>query len=127
MSLRRIVPLLHVESIEAVLPFWVEKLGFRPAMQINEGAALGFVLLARDSSQVMLQSRASVRRDTPALADLGAPGSGLLYLEVQGLDTWIAQLGDVPVRVPLRRTSYGAREIAVADPAGHTVVLAEFA
>lgn len=96
-------------------------------MQVNEGAALGFVLLARDSSQLMLQSRASVRRDSPALAELGAPGSGLLYLEVQGLDAWIAQLGDVPVRVPLRRTSYGAREIAVADPAGHTVVLAEFA
>jgi hypothetical protein len=95
MSQRGIAPLLHVESIEAALPFWGEQLGFRPAMQLDEGAALGFVL----------QSRASVRRATPALADLGARSSGLLYLEVQGLDAWIAQLGDVPVRVPLRRTS----------------------
>lgn len=127
MEIRRLVPLLHVERIEDSLPFWCERLGFEPTMQVRDPDGLGFVLLVRDGVQIMLQSEANVRRETPQLAKHPAPGAGLLYLEVDALDEWVAMVDPDSVLVPTRRTSYGAREVALRDPAGYTVVLSEFA
>lgn len=123
-SLKKLTPVLFVEKIEPCLAFWVERLGFRKMAEVPENGTLGFVLLERDGVSVMLQSRASVAKDVPALAR--EPSRSFLYIEVTSLDKLLAQLEGADVVVPVRETFYGAREIGVRDPAGNVITFAQF-
>ena len=125
--MKRLTPVLLVEEIEPCLDFWVERLGFEKTAEVPEGDKIGFVILNNGAAEIMLQSRASVAKDVPALAqgDLSRAGFGL-FVEVEKLDVLLPKLKDLEVVVPERTTFYGAREIGVRDPCGTTVVLAEF-
>ncbi len=125
-TMKKLTPVLFVEEIEPCLPFWIERLGFAKTVEVPEGIKLGFVILAKDNAEVMYQSRASVAKDVPALAQ-ALSSSFLLYVDVNGLDTILPKLEGVPVVVPVRKTFYGAREIGVREPGGNVVTFAEFA
>lgn len=124
--MKKLTPVLYVETIEPVLPFWTERLGFEATVQVPEGDALGFVILARDGCEVMYQSRASVAKDVPALAKDPFASRINLFIEVDDLDGLRKRLEGLEVVVPLRKTFYGAREFGVRAPCGNNVVLAEF-
>lgn len=121
-TLKKLTPVLLVESIEIILPFW-KRLGFAIAAEVPHGMELGFVILVKDGVEVMYQTRAATKDDLPALAD--APSAGLFFLEVSDLDALIATLGDAPVVVPRRKTFYGTDEIGVRDPAGNLFLFAK--
>jgi uncharacterized glyoxalase superfamily protein PhnB len=123
-NMKRLVPVLFVEKIEPCLPFWVERLGFEKTTEVPEGDALGFVILARGNVEVMLQTRASLKKDVPALAE--EPSRSFLYIEVNDLEEFIKRLEGADVVVPVRDTFYGAREIGVRDPAGNVITFAHF-
>lgn len=124
MQMKKLTPAMFVERIEPCLPFWVDRLGFQKTVEVPEGDALGFVILARDNVEVMLQSRASVAKDVPALA--ADPSRSFLYVEVDELAPILERLQGAEIVVPVRKTFYGATEIAVRDPAGNVVAFAEF-
>lgn len=124
MQMKKLTPAMFVEKIEPCLPFWVDRLGFQKTVEVPEGDALGFVILARDNVEVMLQSRASVAKDVPALA--ADPSRSFLYVEVDELAPILERLQGAEIVVPVRKTFYGATEIAVRDPAGNVVAFAEF-
>lgn len=121
----KLTPVLPVEEIEPVLPFWVERLGFSVTAEVSEGDRLGFVILEKDGVEVMYQTRESLEGDAPALADVPAGGS-ILFLRVEALAPVLEALKGVPVVVPRRRTSYGADEVFVREPGGHVVGFAAF-
>ena len=124
--MKRLTPVLYVEEIEPCLPFWVERLAFRQTAEVPEGDRLGFVILERDSVQIMYQTRASVQGDVPALA--GTPmGGAFLFIEVEDLDAVEQALAGIPPVVPRRKTFYGADELIVREPAGNVVTFAQFA
>jgi hypothetical protein len=123
MKVQRVTPLLYVEEIEPVLPFW-ERLEFERTAEVNEGDRLGFVLLARDGCELMYQTRASVQNDVPALAE-SPRNASFLFIVVDDLDHVERVLATEPV-VPRRTTFYGADEIVVRDPAGNVVTFAQF-
>lgn len=120
--MKKLTPNLIVPSIEACLPFWVGRLGFEKTVEVPEGDHLGFVILHRGAVELMLQSVASVANDVPPLA--AGAHHAVLYLEVEDLAPIRAALDGWPEVVPERSTAYGAREIIVRDPAGHTVFFA---
>lgn len=124
--LKKLTPVLMVESIEPVLPFW-DALGFARSVEVPEGDALGFVILQRDAVEVMIQSRASVEHDEPRVLEGPlAPGATFLYLEVDDLDEITGRLpAGTDVIVQRRTTPYGATETIVRDPAGHVVAFAK--
>ena len=124
-KMNRLTPVLVVDSIEPVLPFW-DQLGFSKTAEVPHENALGFVILERDQIQIMYQSRASVAADVPALA-ASASYPTYLFVEVDDLDGVVALLGGVSPVVPRRKTFYGADEYIVRDPAGNTVTFAQFA
>jgi len=64
----KITPILLVDEIEPSLKFWMDKLGFEKTVEVPEGDKLGFVLLTKDGTEVMLQSRESVKKDAGAAA-----------------------------------------------------------
>jgi len=123
--LKKLTPVLFVEKIEPCLPFWVERLGFQKTAEVPEGEVLGFVILVCDSVEVMLQTRASVAKDIPALAQ--EPSRSFLYVEVTDFADIKRQLEGADVVIPERKTFYGATEIGVRDPAGNVITFAHFA
>jgi hypothetical protein len=124
--MKKLTPVLFVESIEPCLPFWVDRLGFERRVEIPAGDTLGFVILVKGAVEVMLQSRASVASDVPALAEgqFSATGIGL-YLEVDDLAPIRDAVRGFEVVIPERRTFYGAQEIGVRAPGGFVVVFAK--
>lgn len=123
--IKKLTPIVYVEAIEPVLPFWTERLGFSLTTEVPEDDRLGFVILQKGDVEVMYQTRASVEADVPAVADTPMGGS-LLFIQVDALDPIIDALDRVPVVVPRRRTFYGADEIFVREPAGNLVGFAAF-
>lgn len=123
--MKKLTPVLYVEHIEPALPFWVDRLGFQQVMEVPEGDALGFVILAKDGVEVMYQTRASVANDIPALANTPMRGS-LLFIEVGDLDAIERALQGIEPVVPRRTTFYGADELVVREPAGNVVTFAQF-
>lgn len=117
----KLTPVLFVDRIEPILSFWTG-LGFEKVAEVPEDDGLGFVLLVKDGIEIMYQSRASLRKDVPALA--AAPSAAALYIEVDDLDEVARRVAAAPVVVPRRKTFYGMEEIGVREPAGNIVTFA---
>ena len=112
----KITPILIVDEIEASLNFWVAKLGFEKTVEVPEGDKLGFVILQKEGVEVMLQSRASVRKDAGAAAEEILRSGSHLYLEVDNFSDALERVKGAEVLVPERTTFYGMREIWVREP-----------
>ena len=121
-QLNQITCNLIVDDIEACLPFWVERLGFEQTAAVPHEDRLGFVILAQGEVELMLQSRASLAADVPAVA--AGPFRSSLYVQVGDLAPIRAALADWPKVMPERTTFYGSREIIVFDPAKNVVTFA---
>jgi hypothetical protein len=125
MELKKLTPILLVDTIEPSLPFWVEKLGFTKTTEVPDGERAGFVILEQGGLEVMYQTLHSVQADVPALAS--TPGRGtVLFIEVASIDEVQRALAGYEVVVPRRRTFYGADEIFVREPGGHIIGFAQF-
>jgi len=125
MAAKKLTPILFVEKIEPVLPFWMQHLGFIKTVEVPDGDRLGFVILQQGGVEVMYQSYASVDKDMPAIAADVRKGPTFLYIEVENLDALKPALQFADVYMPERNTFYGAREIGVRDPAGHFLTFAQ--
>jgi catechol 2,3-dioxygenase-like lactoylglutathione lyase family enzyme len=117
--MKKLTPNLIVASIEENLPFWVDRLGFTRTVEVPHENHLGFVILKRDDVELMLQSRPSLGKDVPPIAD--GPHRAVLYIEVPDLAPIRKALEGWPTVVPERTTFYGARELIVRDPSGNVV------
>ena len=125
-SFRKLTPILFVEAIEPCLPFWTETIGLQKTVEVAEGDALGFVILSHDEFEIMLQTRASLEKDVPAILPEGAWNrSSALYIDVADIDAVTKRVNPSDIVVPLRTTFYGAREIFVRAPGGHMVAFAQ--
>src|SRR5256885_10960984 len=123
---KKLTPVLFVEKIESVLPFWAEHLGFIKTVEVPDGDKLAFVILQQGSAEVMYQSFASVDKDLPAIANDIRKGPTFLYLEVDDLAPIKAAIIGMDIYMPERTTFYGSREIGIKDPAGHFITFAHF-
>ena len=122
--LKKLTPVLLVERIEDQLPFWLERLGFEKTVEVPHEDRLGFVILVKDSVELMLQSHASVAQDVPALS--GERSRVPMFFETSDIDAVEKCLEGLEKIFPRRTTFYGATEIAVRDPAGNVVTFAQF-
>lgn len=127
MAVKKLTPILFIEKIEPVLPFWTQHLGFIKTVEVPDGDRLGFVILQQGGVEVMYQSYASVDKDMPAVAADIRKGPTFLYIEVENLDALKPALQSADVYMPERNTFYGAREIGVRDPAGHFLTFSQMA
>lgn len=125
---RRLTPVLVVNAIEPVLPFWA-KLGAVPTIEVPHGEALGFAQLSLGATEVMYQTVASVAGEfTPATLGLIGPLPRVtsLFVEVASLADVEARLAGERVFQPRRQTFYGSRETGFLDPAGNPILFAQF-
>jgi uncharacterized glyoxalase superfamily protein PhnB len=124
MAHMKITPVLIVEEIEKSLPFWVERMGFEKTVEVPEGDRLGFVILARDGAELMLQTTDSVRKDQPQLAPGSHASAAALFIEVEDFADVRKRIEGYPVAMAERTTFYGMREIGVREPGGHVAIFA---
>ncbi len=117
----KITPVLVVDEIEPSLEFWVNKLGFEKTVEVPEGDKLGFVILQKDGAEVMLQTRASIRKDAGPASDAVLTAGSNLYIEVDNFSEALERVHGAEVLVPERTTFYGMREIWVREPGRHVV------
>ena len=135
--MKKLTPILTVDAIEPLLPFWTEGIGFEVTARVHHppddpDGPLGFVILSRDQSELMLQTRASVEADLGERAevdgrDLAARmsrGLTTLFAEVESVDEVLGRLTDPEVAVPRRTTFYGMDEIFLMAPGGALLGLA---
>lgn len=126
MNVKKITPVMLVNEIEPILPFWIDRLGFAKTIEVPDGNKLAFVAFQKGSVEVMYQTYASVEHDAPpAMAAAARKGPTYLYLEVDNLDATLAAMKDVQKVMPERTAFYGMREFAVQDPAGHFITFAQ--
>ena len=123
-TMKKLSPVIMVDAIEPCLSFW-ERLGFAKTAEVPEGDRLGFVLLAKDSVEVMYQTHESVEKDAPGLVSHDRGHGAALFIEVSDVESVQQALAGVDVVVPRRKTFYGMDEIGVKEPGGHIVVFAQ--
>lgn len=121
MKILNVTPLHIVDAIEPALPFWTERLGYTVVASVPHEDAIGFALLVRDGSQIMLQTRKSVAADVPAMAS----ERSALYVDVASLAEATAAVRGAEIVLPERTTFYGAKELWIRDPAGIVIGLSE--
>ena len=123
---KKITPVLVVDAIEPVLPFWTA-LGFKVTVDVPEGDRLGFVILECDGVQVMYQTVNSVKADEKLVLEGPRPlAATALYIEVSDLDAVVGRIHPgTDIVVATRKTFYGATETIVRDPAGNVVMFAQ--
>jgi len=123
--LERLTPILVVDSVEPVAPFW-EALGFRATSPSRVDGKLVFMAFVKEGYSIHYTTVARIEHDIPGTGEMLAGSTSLLYLTVDDLDTVIAALGDAEVLIPRRRTPWGADEIYVKGPGGHIIGFAKF-
>jgi uncharacterized glyoxalase superfamily protein PhnB len=126
MNVKKITPVLLVNEIEPILPFWIDRLGFTKAIEVPDGNKLGFVAFQKGSVEVMYQTYASVEHDAPpTMAAAARKGPTYLYLEVDNLDAVLTAMKDMQKVMSERIAFYGMREFAVQDSGGHFITFAQ--
>src|SRR5262249_3236942 len=104
MPVKKLTPVLFVEKIETVLPFWIQHLGFVKTVEVPEGDRLAFVILQQGSVEVMYQTYGSVERDMPAILGDVRRGPSFLYLEVDDLQPIKAAVNGMEMYMKERTT-----------------------
>lgn len=118
----KLTPILFVNTVEASLPFWVDRLGFEKTTEVPGETGLVFAILNLGAVELMLQTWDSMALDHPELAR--EKGRSCVYLEVDDVHDAAAKVPDAPVLTPMRNMFYGMTEIVLREPGGHTVILA---
>jgi uncharacterized glyoxalase superfamily protein PhnB len=126
MIVKRITPVLLVKEIEPVIPFWVDRLGFKKTIEVPDGNKLGFVTFQKGATEVMYQTYASVEKDAPKeVSATAGKGPTYLYKEVDNLEVVLTAMKDVKLVMPVRTAFYGMKEFSVQDPGGHFITFAQ--
>lgn len=126
----KITPILFVPAIEPTLKFWVDRLGFAKTVEVPEGNKIGFVILVKDQSELMLQTISGATqdlstsvKDPEAFKEFLRPTSGL-FIEVADFNDLLKRVEGYEVVMPVRTTFYGMKEISVKEPGGNVVCFA---
>lgn len=119
----KITPILFVDKIEPVIPFWVDRIGFEKTVEVPDGDYLAFAIFQNGGSELMFQTRASVAKDMPQLAPETMARAGT-FIEVEDFDDLLKRVEGADIVMPERTTWYGMREILVKEPGGNIVCFA---
>src|SRR6185436_14131614 len=82
----KITSVLYVDAIEPGLEFWVGRMGFEKTVEVPHEDKLGFVILVKDGTELMLQSWASVAADDPSFLGNPRGHSSVLFIEVDDFE-----------------------------------------
>lgn len=117
----QLMPMITVESVDAVKAFYVEKLGFSHLMgMLGKDGHLDFCTVTFGGAKVML-TRAQGKIEGTGPSSSKRPVE--LYLEVGDVDDYHAQVKKKGVKItdPLTNQWWGDRTFKVMDPIGYEI------
>ncbi len=127
-ALKHLTPVLVVDSVEAGVGFWIDRLGFTLENKVpGDDGKLIFASVKKGDVEVMYQTRKSVAHDLPALAAEMTGKSAVMFIAVDNLDAVERVMQGAPIVKARHKTFYGSEEIYVREPGGHVVGFAQFA
>jgi uncharacterized glyoxalase superfamily protein PhnB len=118
---KTVMPMISVDSVDALRKFYVEKLGFDHMMGVvGKDGQFDFCTVVRDGAKVMLM------RPQEHIEGAGPSRSKRpveIYLEVSDVDSLHDEVRkrDVRVTLPLETQWWGDRTFAVIDPYGYQI------
>jgi len=118
---KTVMPMISVDSVDALRSFYVEKLGFSHMMGVvGKDGQFDFCTVVRDGAKVMLM-RPQERLDGTAPSATRRPVE--IYLEVADVDRFHDEVKKRGVRVTLTLETqwWGDRTFAVMDPYGYQI------
>jgi len=118
---KTVMPMISVDSVDALRSFYVEKLGFSHMMGVvGKDGQFDFCTVVRDGAKVMLM-RPQERLDGTAPSATKRPVE--VYLEVADVDRFHDEVKKRGVRVTLNLETqwWGDRTFAVMDPYGYQI------
>lgn len=124
-KINKITPILNVSSIEENLLFWEKTLGYKVIVQVpGPDKKLGFVILVKGDSEVMLQTRKSIEEDLHGHPEI-VESEVLLYADVDSIEAVEKSLRSEDVLIPRRKTFYGSLEVWAKDASGKIIGFAQ--
>ena len=121
----KLTPVLLLQNVEAGLPFWVDRMGWRKTAEVpGEDGGTAFAILENEGAELMLQTFASAAKDAPQFVAGSGHHQTSLFIEVADWADTLRRLEGYEIAMPQRTTFYGMREVGVFAPGGHVVVFA---
>ena len=118
----QVMPMIAVESVDAVRDFYVDKLGFTHVMgMVGKDGQLDFVTVVLGGARVMF-SRAPGADGAPSRARSDKQPVEI-YLQVDDVDAYHGQVKKKSVKIsdPLTLQWWGDRTFKVLDPNGYEI------
>jgi uncharacterized glyoxalase superfamily protein PhnB len=125
LRITQLTPVVIVDRVEPSVRFWIDRLGFEQTIEVPGEDGLVFACVRKGGVEIMYQTRASVIDDGTAIARELDGRSIVLFLTVDDIDAVERALEGAPVVKARHDTFYGATEIYVREPGGHTVGFAQ--
>lgn len=125
MKMMRATAVLLVDRVEPTRDFFM-RVGFAATVEVRDKQAVGFAILERDSTQVMVETRDNEREAAALRAATRESRACQVFIQVDDLDAVMASLRGESVLVDRHSTFYGADEITYREPGGNLVTFAQF-
>ena len=84
-TVQKITTVLAVEAVQPSLEFWQDRLGFECTVTVPHENTVGFAILTKDNTEIMLQSVDSIRADLGSTSREVSGRSAALFIEVADL------------------------------------------
>jgi uncharacterized glyoxalase superfamily protein PhnB len=118
---KAVMPMISVDSVDALRQFYVEKLGFSHMMGVvGKDGQFDFCTIVRDGAKIMLMRPQEVVDGARASSAKRAVEIYLEVSDVDGLHAEVQKRG-VAITLPLETQWWGDRTFAVIDPYGYQV------
>lgn len=126
MQLQSLTPNLMVKDVNQTLKFYTDILGFEVVQTVPEQGSFDWGMVKSGDVEIMFQKEASIISDYPTLQNSKPGGALSLYIHVESIQKWYAQLQTkTEIIKPLCQTFYGANEFAFTDPDGYILTYSE--
>lgn len=127
LKLKKLTPVLVVDSVEPCLAFWTDRFGFTAENKVpGPDGKLIFASAKQGGIEVMYETRAAAVGDSVISAKELDGRSCVLFIAVDDLDAVERAVAGAPVVKARHKTFYGSQEIYVREPGGHVVGFAQF-
>ena len=125
-NVRKLTPNLLVADVSRSLAFYVDILGFSRGLQVPDQPPFVFASVTAGPVEIFFNDAVATIEEYPALAGRSIGASATLFIEIDGIEAYYAQLdGMVKVEMPLKTQWYGMKEFAISDPDGYLITFAE--
>lgn len=122
-----LVPNLMAADVNKTAKFYETVLGFNVVMSVPETGQWDWVMLKKEDTTIMFQSRTSIETDLTSFENQPIGGTLSFYIKVTNVRALFEDLKEkVTIVKPLKVSFYGATEFVIQDLDGYYLMFSEY-